>query len=104
MNEAGGWEALAIAVRYLTIMSLCFIILHILHVFRNVLQAMEISIWSMLSGFAEFIPRVLMSKVVINWIGRDALFIAEPASWFGAMLCVLLPYFYYRKKLLGKRA
>lgn len=104
VNEAGGWDALAVAVRYLTIMSLCFIILHILHVFRNVLQAMGISIWSMLSGFAEFIPRVLMSKVVINWIGRDALFIAEPASWFGAMLCVLLPYFYYRKKLLGKRA
>jgi hypothetical protein len=58
----------------------------------------------MISGFAELIPRVLMSKVVINWIGSDALFIAEPASWLGAMLCVLLPYFYYRKKLLGKQA
>lgn len=104
VNEAGGWDALEVAVRYLTIMSLCFIILHILHVFRNVLQAMGISIWSMLSGFAEFIPRVLMSKVVINWIGSDALFIAEPASWFGAMLCVLLPYFYYREKLLGNQA
>jgi len=102
VKEAGGWDALAVAVRYLTIMSLCFIILHILHVFRNVLQAMQISVWSMLSGFAEFIPRVLMAKVVINWIGSDALFIAEPASWFGAMLCVLLPYGYYRKKLLGK--
>ena len=103
VNEAGGWEALGVAVRYLTIMSLCFMILHILHVFRNVLQAMGISIWSMLSGFAEFIPRVLMAKVVINRIGSDALFIAEPASWFGAMLCVLLPYFYYRKKLLGNQ-
>ena len=103
VNEAGGWEALAVSVRYLTIMSLCFMILHILHVFRNVLQAMGISIWSMISGFAELIPRVLMSKVVINWIGSDALFIAEPASWLGAMLCVLLPYFYYRKKLLGNQ-
>ena len=101
VNEAGGWDALEIAVRYLTIMSLCFIILHILHVFRNALQAMGIAIWSMLSGFAELIARVLMSKVVINWIGRDALFISEPASWLGAMLCVFLPYFYYRKKLLS---
>ena len=100
INEVGGPTAFAIAVRYLTIMSLCFIILHILHVFRNTLEAMGIAIWSMLSGFAEFAARVLMSKVVIHWVGSDALFIAEPAAWLGAMLCVLLPYLYYRKKLL----
>lgn len=100
VNEPGGWDALAIAVRYLTIMSLCFIILHILHVFRNTLQAMGIAVWSLLSGFAEFAARVLMSKVVINWIGNDALFISEPAAWLGATLCVMLPYFYYRKKQL----
>ena len=104
VNQAGGWEALEIAVRYLTIMSLCFIILHILYIFRNALQAMGISIWSMASGFAEFAARVLMSKVVINYIGVDALFIAEPASWLGALLCVFLPYFYYRKHLLVNKA
>ena len=103
VNESGGFEALSIAVRYLTIMSLCFIVLHILHVFRNVHQEMGIASWSMLSGVAEFIARVLMSKVLIHYIGADALFIAEPASWFGAMLCVLLPYFYYRKKYLGNQ-
>jgi antitoxin VapB len=47
--------------------------------------------------------RFSSDEVVINRIGSDALFIAEPASWFGAMLCVLLPYFYYRKKLLGNQ-
>ena len=100
VNQAGGWEALEIAVRYLTIMSLCFIIVHVLYIFRNALQAMGISIWSMASGFAEFAARVLMSKVVINYIGVDALFIAEPASWLGALLCVFLPYLYYSKHLL----
>ena len=44
--------------------------------------------------------RILMSKFVIGYIGADALFLSEPASWLGAMLCVFLPYFYYRKKLL----
>ena len=62
---------------------------------------MGIAVWSLLSGFAEFIARILMSKVVINWIGSDALFISEPAAWLGAMLCVLLPYFYYREKRLS---
>ncbi len=101
VNEAGGQDALEIAVHYLTIMLICFPIVNILHVFRNVLQAMGIAIWSLMSGFAEFAARVIMSKVVIHYIGIDALFISEPASWLGAMLCVSLPYFYYKKKLLS---
>lgn len=100
VNEAGGWEALEISVRYLTIMVLCFPILHILHIFRNVLQAIGIAICSLFSGVAELIARILMSKVFLSQLGPDALFIAEPASWLGAMLCVFLPYFYYKKKLL----
>ena len=44
--------------------------------------------------------RILMSKCFIGYIGVDALFLSEPASWLGAMLCVFLPYFYYRRKLL----
>lgn len=102
VKEVGGQEALAIAVRYLTIMSLFFFIQHILHVFRNVMQAIGISVWSLCSGFAEFAARTFMSRFVINFIGSDALLIAEPASWLGAMLCVFLPYFYYRKTLLNK--
>jgi len=101
VNETGGWEALKISVRYLTIMVLCFPFLHILHIFRNVLQAIGITIFSLFSGLAELFARLLMSKIFLSQIGPDALFIAEPASWFGAMLCVFLPYFYYKKKLLN---
>ena len=100
VSNQDGVRALAVSVRYLTIMVLSFPILHILHVFRNVLQALGIAIWSLMSGFAELVARILMSKFVIGYIGADALFLSEPASWLGAMLCVFLPYFYYRKKLL----
>lgn len=102
VEEAGGTEALAVAVRYLTIMSLFFVIQHILHVFRNVLQALGVAVWFMASGVAEFVARLFLSKVAIHYMGTDALFIAEPASWLGAMLCVFLPYFYYKRKLLTK--
>ena len=79
----------------------CFlVILYYLHVFRNALLAMEIGKWSMISGISEFFSRAIMSKVVINYIGSDALFISEPVAWLGSMLCVMLPYFYYRSKLL----
>ena len=100
VSKPEGIQAVEISVRYLTIMVLAFPILHILYIFRNVLQAFGIAIWSLMSGFAELAARILMSKFLINLIGVDALFLSEPASWFGAMLCVFLPYFYYRKKLL----
>jgi Na+-driven multidrug efflux pump len=100
VSNPEGIHALDVSVRYLTIMVLSFPILHILHVFRNVLQALGVAVWSLMSGFAELTARILMSKFVIGYLGADALFLSEPASWLGAMLCVFLPYFYYRKKLL----
>lgn len=104
VEEAGGQEALAVAARYLTVMALCFLILHVLYVFRDAMQAMGITVWSMLSGFAELFARVLMAKGMLRYIGTDALFLSEPASWLGALLCVMIPYFLCRKQLLGESA
>ena len=104
ITEQGGPEALEIAIHYITILAFCLSILYLLHIFRNALQAMEISIWSMISGLLEFAARVIMSKVVIHYIGTDALFISEPVAWFGALVSVMLPYLYYRKKLLNEKS
>ena len=100
INEPGGPEALDIGIHYITIVAACLVILFVVHVFRNALQAMEISVWSMLSGVGEGVARIVMSKVVISWMGSDALFVAEPVAWVGALLFVMVPYFFYRKKLL----
>lgn len=99
IKEPGGPDAMEFAVYYLTIMSFFLIILYLLHIFRNALQAMENSLWPMLSGIAECACRIIMSKVVINWIGNDSLFISEPVAWAGALFCVLFPYLYYSKKM-----
>lgn len=103
VNEAGGTEALEIAVHYLTIMATSLIILYLLHVFSNVLQAMGIAVWAMWSGIAEFAGRVFMSKVAIHFIGPDALFISEPVAWLGGMLLLMIPYLYYRRRLLTEK-
>jgi Na+-driven multidrug efflux pump len=100
LSNPDGFQALEESVRYLTITVFSFPILHILHVFKNVLQALGVAIWSLMSGFAELAARILMSKCFIGYIGADALFLSEPASWLGALLCVFLPYFYYRRKLI----
>ncbi len=103
VNEVGGPEALEIAIRYITLMSVYLVILYLVHVFRNALQAMEISLWSMLSGVAECVARVVMAKVVIHWMGSDALFVSEPVAWVGALLLVMVPYLLCSKKLLGEK-
>lgn len=100
VSEDGAAQALEVAVRYLIVMILFLIVLYLIHVFRNALQAMEVSLWSLLSGIAECICRMFMAKVVVHWIGSDALFFSEPLAWFSALLCVVLPYFYYRAKRL----
>lgn len=101
VSEAGGAEALEIGVHYLSIMCVFLIILYMLHIYRNALQALEISFWCMVSGVAEFVARVFMSKIAIMWIGRDSLFISEPAAWLGALLSVMIPYYVLRRKLLA---
>lgn len=100
VTQPGGMEALSIGVHYLTIVAACLVILYLIHIYRNALQAMEISHWSLISGIAELVCRGFMAKVVFHWLGSSALFIAEPMAWLGALLSVMLPYFYYRKKLL----
>lgn len=103
VGEAGGEEALTIGVRYLTIMIVFLVILYLIHIYRNALQAMEISVWSMISGIAECVCRVTMAKVVMHWMGSDALFVSEPVAWTGALLCVMLPYYHYQVKKLGRK-
>ena len=101
-SKENGHEALEIAVRYLSLMLIFLVVLYLIHVFRNALQALEISLWSMISGFGELFCRLFMAFVAIYWIGSDALFLAEPLAWFGALVFVMIPYFFYQKKLLPK--
>ena len=98
-----GTAALAVSEHYLSIMLGFLVILYLIHIFRNTLQAMKISIWSMISGGTELVVRILMSKLVILKIGADALFLAEPIAWFFALVAVILPYFYYRKRRLSSK-
>ena len=102
VNQENGFAALEIAVRYLSYMIFFLVILFLIHVYRNALQALKISLWSMLSGFAELFCRLFMAYVVIHWIGSDALFLSEPLAWLGALVFVMVPYFFYQKKLLPK--
>lgn len=103
VSQEGGYAALDIALKYLNVMACCLSVLYLIYVFRNVLQAMGNSVWSMISGFAEFAARVIMAKMIVPSVGESALFAVEPIAWLGALVFVMVPYFFYRKRLVENR-
>ena len=100
VDQAGATEAIAVAMRYLTNMGLSLPMLYLIYVYRSNLQSIGDSFWSMVSGFTETLARVGTARLVMRWIGRDALFFTEPAAWFAAWTTVMIPYYFYRKKHL----
>ena len=101
VTEKGGTQAMEIAWRYLWIMALWLAVLYIIYVYRSILQAVGISLWSMVSGFGELAVRVIMGKAVILWLGIDTLFYIEPMAWVAALLFVMIPYYVGKNKYLS---
>jgi Na+-driven multidrug efflux pump len=100
MAEPGAPEAINVAARYLTNMILSMPILYLVYVHRNNLQAIGIASWSLVSGIGEAASRVAMAKLLFPVVGVEALFYIEPVAWLFAWLFVLIPYYFYQRKLL----
>ena len=100
MSEAGAADAILVAARYLTNMILSLPILYLVYVHRNHLQAVGNSSWSLISGIGEALSRVVMAKLLFGIVGVEILFYIEPVAWLMAWLLVLIPYYYYQRKLL----
>lgn len=100
-TEEGATEALQIGFRYLVIASVSLVILYLIHVYRNAMQALGNSFWSMISGFAECAVRILVSKGAVLVLGTGVLYFVEPAAWVGALLFIMIPFYCYQNKLLS---
>ncbi|MBO7762685.1 MAG: MATE family efflux transporter [Clostridia bacterium] len=100
MSEVGAADAIRVAAKYLTNMILSLPILYLVYVHRNHLQAIGNSSWSLISGIAEALSRVIMAKLLFGSVGVEIMFYIEPVAWLMAWLLVLLQYYYYPKRLL----
>lgn len=100
VSETGAIEALDVASHYLTNMALAMPILYLVYVHRHNLQAIGVASWSLISGIAEALVRVIMAKGLFYVLGADVLFFIEPFAWLAAWLFVLVPYYFYEKKRL----
>lgn len=98
--ESGAPEAIDVAVRYLINMMLSMPILYLVYVHRNYLQAIGIASWSLVSGIAEAVSRVVMAKLCFPFVGVEIMFYIEPVAWLMAWIFVLVPYYFYQRKRL----
>ena len=99
-SQEGGTEALEVAWNYLKLMSYSLVILYVIYVYRNVLPAIGISIWSMIGGAFEGIVRVGMGMFLVPLWGTEVFYYIEPFSWVAAFLLVIIPYYACRRKYL----
>ena len=83
---------MAVAYRYLAIMSVCLPILYILHVTRSAIQGMGNTVLPMVSGIAEFVMRTTTALILPLMIGETGIYLAEIAAWAGADVVLVSSY------------
>lgn len=88
-------DVLAIAYRYLVVMSVGLPMLYLLFGYRTTLQGVGDTFIPMISGFVELVMRILCALVLPGLMGEWGVYIAEIAAWGGA--AVLLMWGYYRR-------
>lgn len=92
-------EVIAASRQYLTTISLFFIVLGLLFVYRNTLQGLGHGLLTMVAGAAELVMRVVVSVVFAATAGYQAICFASPVAWIGATVPLILIYHRIIKKL-----
>lgn len=98
-DAAQSEAALATAMKYLSLMSLCLPVLYILHVTRSCVQGLGNTLLPMVSGVSEFIMRTGGALLLPGIMGETGVMCAEVLAWFGADLILVPSYFIVMGKL-----
>lgn len=94
-------ETLAIAYRYLFIMSICLPILYYLHITRSCIQGLGNTVLPMVSGVAECVMRTGSALLLPLILGQDGIFYAEVSAWIGADVVLFFSILYCKRRLLS---
>lgn len=94
-------EVLRIAYHYLAYMCVTLPLLYLLWIYRSALMGLGDTFFPMVSGIAELAMRMAMVLFMPHVIGMEAIYMAEPAAWIGA-LAILSSVYYWRQGRLLK--
>ncbi len=103
-DETTTANTLAVAYRYLFIMSVCLPVLYYLHVTRSCIQGLGNTILPMVSGCAEFGMRTGAALLLPQFMGQDGIFYAEIAAWAGADIVLFFSFFACMRKVQAPRS
>ena len=92
-EEAAAGDVLDVAVKYLYRMAAALFVLYFLYVYRSALQGMGDTVAPMLSGLVEMLMRMSAALILPRLLGRDGIYFAEVAAWFGATLLLGAGYY-----------
>ncbi len=95
---------IAMAHQYLIINGLLYAILSVLFVVRNAIQGLGAAVVPTIAGFMELAARGTVGIVLIERIGFLGACLAAPLAWVGALIPLLISWFWHRHQLLKDEA
>ncbi len=95
-------DTLAVAYRYLCVMSAGLPMLYLLFGYRTTLQGVGDTIIPMVSGFVELAMRILCALFLPSLIGEWGVYTAEIMAWIGAALLLMWGYYRHMRRLEGQ--
>ena len=89
--EGYGPGGVAVMVEYLTVISVLFVLLGFLMIFRYTLQGLGYSVQAVISGVGELIGRALGGWLAVHQLGYLGICISNPLAWgFALCYCVFM--------------
>lgn len=97
-------EALDYAKQYLNIVSIFYIPLGLIFIFRNTLQGIGESFIPMMAGAYEMIARIVVAFYLPTYIGFIGVALADPAAWLAAAIPLMIAYYKKINTVLSEKS
>ncbi|MFU7516062.1 MATE family efflux transporter [Clostridium sp. HCS.1] len=86
-------EVISYAKQYLNTVSIFYIPLGLIFIYRNTLQGVGESFVPMMAGFAEMIARTVVAFTLPLLLDFTGIALADPAAWFAACIPLMITYY-----------
>ncbi len=100
--KGGDKNILEYSMMYLNTITLFFIPLSMIFIFRNALQAMGKSLMPLMAGVFELAARTLVSFTLPGVIGYRGVCLAGPIAWLAASIPLMITYIIYSRSFSMK--
>ncbi len=95
-------DVLAVAYRYLFIMSIMLLALYAVNTYRSVVMGLNRMFLVVAGSASELMFRVIMAFLVIRMIGEQGIYFVEVTAWVGADLILVIGYYVVMHQLKKK--